>query len=81
MLFEPDIPVRPPDGSVLRGDPYRPKASGSFPALVSWSGYTKELQNTGIPLPILEVGVTANMISRGYFHRIVTLGGHGQVRE
>src|SRR5688572_3700203 len=71
VLFEPDVPVRLPDGTVLRGDLYRPKASGSFPALVSWSNYAKELQNTGIPLPIHEVGVTATIVSRGYCHLIV----------
>lgn len=75
---EPDVAIPLPDGVVLRGDLYRPKASGTFPALVAWSPYTKELQNTGLPLPINEVGVTRYIVSRGYCHLIVNARGTGK---
>jgi uncharacterized protein len=75
---EPDVPIILPDGTVLRGDLYRPKADGAFPTLIAWSPYTKELQNTGLPLPINEVGVTTYLVSRGYCHLIVNARGTGK---
>src|SRR5579884_3185635 len=56
VVFEPDIAIPLPDGTILRGDLYRPGADGTFPTLLAWSGYTKEFQTTGLPLPINEVG-------------------------
>lgn len=74
----PDIPVPLPDGTILRGDLYVPESNGSFPTLVAWSPYTKELQNTGLPLPINEVGVTKYLVSCGYCHLIVNARGTGK---
>src|SRR5437899_832771 len=68
LHFEPDVSIPLPDGTVLRGDLYRPKADGAFPVLVAWSGYTKEFQNTGLPLPINEVGQVSYIVARGYCH-------------
>src|SRR5437868_12191402 len=78
VLCEPDCAIPLPDGTVLRGDLYRPKADGTFPVLLAWSPYTKELQNTGLPLPINEVGVTTYIVSRGYCHLIVNARGTGK---
>lgn len=78
FLFEPDVSIPLLDGTILRGDLYRPKADGTFPALVAWSGYTKELQNTGLPLPINEVGQVSYIVSRGYCHLTVNARGTGK---
>jgi putative CocE/NonD family hydrolase len=78
LLFEPDIAIPLPDGTILRGDLYRPKADGVFPVLVAWSGYTKELQTTGLPLPINEIGQVSFIVSRGYCHLTVNARGTGK---
>lgn len=78
VLCHPNIPVPLPDGTILRGDLYLPKSDGSFSTLVAWSPYTKELQNTGLPLPINEVGVTKYLVSCGYCHLIVNARGTGK---
>lgn len=78
VACEPDIPVRLPDGTVLRGDLYRPKGSGPVPALLAWSSYTRGFQHTGLPLPINEVGVVSYFVSRGYAHLTVNARGTGR---
>ncbi len=78
VIFEPDVEIRLPDGTILRGDLYRPHSNDPFPALVAWSPYTKELQNTGLPLPINEVGAVSYIVSRGYCHLTVNARGAGK---
>jgi uncharacterized protein len=78
LLFEPDVAIPLPDGTILRGDLYRPRGDGAFPVLVAWSGYTKEFQNTGLPLPINEVGQVSYLVSRGYCHLTVNARGTGK---
>src|SRR5437763_1984352 len=78
ILFEPDISIPLPDGTILRGDLYRPQGAGSFPVLLAWSGYTKEFQNSGLPLPINEVGQVSYIVSRGYCHLTVNARGTGK---
>ncbi|HAG97859.1 MAG TPA: hypothetical protein DDW33_13625 [Ktedonobacter sp.] len=78
VLCRPNVSIPLPDGTILRGDLYLPRADGSFPTLVAWSPYTKELQNTGLPLPINEVGVTKYLVSCGYCHLIVNARGTGR---
>ncbi len=78
IIFEPDVAIPLPDGTILRGDLYRPKADGQFPTLVAWSGYTKDLQNTGLPLPINEVGIVSYIVGRGYCHLTVNARGTGR---
>jgi uncharacterized protein len=78
LILEPDISIPLPDGTILRGDLYRPKANGSFPLLLAWASYTKELQNTGLPLPINEVGQVSYIVSRGYCHLTVNARGTGK---
>ncbi|MFL5652685.1 MAG: CocE/NonD family hydrolase [Ktedonobacteraceae bacterium] len=78
LRFEPDVPIPLPDGTILRGDLYRPDAGGTFPLLLAWSGYTKELQNTGLPLPINEIGQVSYIVSRGYCHLTVNARGTGK---
>lgn len=78
LLFEPDVAIPLPDGTILRGDLYRPRSEETFPVLIAWSGYTKELQNTGLPLPINEVGQVSYIVSRGYCHLTVNARGTGK---
>src|SRR5215813_10244380 len=75
---EPDIPVVLPDGTTLRGDLYRPDVAGRYPALVAWSTYPKELQQTGLPLPLNEAGVSGYLAQHGYAHLIVSARGTGR---
>src|SRR5215813_11559102 len=76
---EPDIPVVLPDGTTLRGDLYRPDVAGRYPALVAWSTYPKELQQTGLPLPLNEAGVSGYLAQHGYAH-LITLACAGKDR-
>ncbi|GCE09917.1 peptidase S15 [Dictyobacter aurantiacus] len=78
ILFIPDIAIPLPDGTILRGDLYRPDADEAFPVLLAWSSYTKELQNTGLPLPINEVGQVSYLVARGYCHLTVNARGAGK---
>src|SRR5579884_2409466 len=78
IIFEADIPIVLPDGTILRGDLYRPQGSGPFPVLLAWSSYTKEFQNSGLPLPINEVGQVGYIVSRGYCHLTVNARGSGK---
>ncbi len=78
VLCLPNVSIPLADGTVLSGDLYRPKADGSYPALIAWSPYTKELQSTGLPLPINEVGVVGYIVTRGYCHLTVNARGTGK---
>jgi uncharacterized protein len=78
VVMCPDLEIPLPDGTILRGDLYRPKGPGAFPLLLAWGGYTKELQNTGLPLPINEVGQVNYIVTRGYCHLTVNARGTGK---
>jgi uncharacterized protein len=78
IIMEPDISIPLPDGTILRGDLYRPDAEEAFPVLLAWGSYTKEFQNSGIPLPINEVGQVDYIVSRGYCHLTVNARGTGK---
>ncbi len=78
LYFEADVEILLPDGTTLIGDLYRPNAAGSFPTLLAWSSYTKELQNTGLPMPINEVGQIGYFVRRGYAHLTVNARGTGK---
>src|ERR1700722_15008568 len=43
MLIYWDVPVRMPDGTVLRADVYRPPAEGRYPVTMTHGPYAKEL--------------------------------------
>ena len=78
VVMYPDIQIPLPDGTILRGDLYRPKGQQAFPLLLAWGGYTRELQNTGLPLPINEVGQVGYIVTRGYCHLTVNARGTGK---
>jgi hypothetical protein len=72
--YEARIPLR--DGIRLAADVIRPSASGmKFPALVTTSVYTRQLQRSVVALGQNEAGVSEFWVPRGYAHIIVDVRG------
>ena len=72
--YEARIPLR--DGIRLAADVIRPSARGmKFPALVTTSVYTRQLQRSVIALGQNEAGVSEFWVPRGYAHVIVDVRG------
>ena len=68
--------VRMRDGVELVYDTFRPYAPGEqFPALISWSPYTRQLQHTVAGLGQNEAGLTEFWVPRGYAQVIVDIRG------
>lgn len=64
------------DGVELAYDVFRPFAAGQrFPALLSWSPYTRQLQHTLTPIGQNEAGLTEFWVPRGYAQVIVDVRG------
>ena len=62
----------------LAADVYVPKVAGRYPAIVSFSAYSKELQPAGVPSGNNETGSPPIFTDRGYIHVIVTRRGMGR---
>ncbi|MCC7483672.1 MAG: CocE/NonD family hydrolase [Burkholderiales bacterium] len=72
--YEARIPMR--DGVRLAADVIRPSAAGlRFPALVTTSVYTRQLQRGVIALGQNEAGISEFWVPRGYAHVIVDVRG------
>jgi uncharacterized protein len=72
--YEAIIPLR--DGVKLAADVIRPHAGGlKFPALVTTSVYTRQLQRSVIALGQNEAGISEFWVPRGYAHVIVDVRG------
>lgn len=71
--YEARIPLR--DGVRLAADLIRPHAPGRFPALVSTSVYTRQLQRGVAPLGQNEAGISEFLVPRGYVHVVVDVRG------
>lgn len=64
------------DGIRLAADAYRPDAAGrTFPALVSVSPYSRQLQRTELPDGQNEAGITEFWVPHGYGHVVVDIRG------
>ncbi|MFL2932487.1 MAG: CocE/NonD family hydrolase [bacterium] len=64
------------DGIDISYDVYRPNVSGEkFPALLSWSPYTRQLQPTMVPIGQNEAGLTEFWVPRGYVQVIADVRG------
>jgi putative CocE/NonD family hydrolase len=72
-----DVAVRLRDGVELQADVYRPDAEGRFPALLSFSPYPRQIQNTRAPLGLVEAGASDFFVPRGYVHVIANARGTG----
>jgi uncharacterized protein len=68
-----EIPMR--DGVRLVADVLRPDAGGRFPALLAFSPYPRQIQNSGAPLGVVEAGASDYFVPRGYGHVIVNARG------
>ena len=69
-----EVPVR--DGTKLLLDVYRPYKPGEkFPALCSFSPYTRQLQRESPPIGQNEAGIIEFWVPRGYAHVIVDVRG------
>jgi hypothetical protein len=76
IFAEQDLRVAMRDGVRLALDIFRPWAAGEkFPALISWSPYTRQLQQTLVPIGQNEAGLTEFWVPRGYAHVIVDARG------
>lgn len=76
VLADQMIPVAA--GVSLACDVYLPKATGRYPAVVSFAAYSKELQSSGAPTGTNETGSSPVFTDRGYAHLIVTRRGMGR---
>jgi uncharacterized protein len=73
---ELDRRLRMRDGVQLALDIYRPWApKEKFPALISWSPYTRQLQQTLVPIGQNEAGLTEFWVPRGYVHILADVRG------
>jgi len=73
---ETDQRIKMRDGVHLAADVYRPRVTGQkFPALLSISPYTRQLQVTEVPIGQNEAGLTEFWVPRGYAHVIVDVRG------
>jgi uncharacterized protein len=70
-----DVPIPVSDGTRLLCDVYRPRAEGRYPALVAFSPYPRQIQNSGAPLGFVEAGASDFFVPRGYAHVIVNARG------
>jgi hypothetical protein len=84
-LSEPSLAIRRTnnvgvtvrDGTTLLADLYQPDSEGTFPALVSFSPYPRQIQDVGAPLGFIEAGASDFFVPRGYVHLIVNARGTG----
>lgn len=71
-----DLAVAVRDGTRLLLDVHRPSAPGArFPALLSVSAYTRQLQGDSAPIAQNEAGITEFWVPRGYVHVIADVRG------
>ena len=70
-----DVVVR--DGTTLRADVYRPAKRDPSPALLAFSCYPRQIQNSGAPLGFVEAYASDFWVSRGYAHIIANSRGTG----
>jgi predicted acyl esterase len=76
ILADRMIAVEP--SVALSADVYLPKAAGSYPAIIAFAAYGKELQATGAPTGNNETGSPPVFTDRGYAHVIVARRGMGR---
>ena len=74
---EPDQRVAVRDGIRLALDVYRPagRPGDKFPALVGFSPYTRQLQQTNVPIGQNEAGIKEFWVPRGYAQIVVDVRG------
>jgi putative CocE/NonD family hydrolase len=66
ILFDEDVEITLPDGTVLLADLFRPAGIERAPALVSWAAYVKDGERMGGGPIIDESGASSFIVPRGY---------------
>ncbi|MFJ2750885.1 CocE/NonD family hydrolase [Streptomyces sp. NPDC087297] len=77
VTTERNVRIRTRDGIELLADVFRPTEPGTYPVLVAVSPYPRQIQDSGIPLPIVEAGRSDFFVRRGYVHVVVNERGTG----
>jgi putative CocE/NonD family hydrolase len=75
-----NVAVSMRDGVDLMADLYLPDGAGRVPALLAFSPYPRQIQNTRLPLGFVEAGSSDFFVPRGYAHVIAnarSTGGSG----
>ena len=72
-----DVGIETRDGTTLLADVYRPNTAATFPALVSFSCYPRQIQDLGAPVGFIEAGATDFFVPRGYVQVIANARGTG----
>lgn len=70
-----DVGVAMRDGTELLADVVLPETEGRFPALLAFSPYPRQLQNSGAPFGFIEAGVSDFWAPRGYVHVMINARG------
>jgi putative CocE/NonD family hydrolase len=75
VLFQEDIEIPLPDGTLLKADLFLPEAMPKAPALIAWAAYIKDTDRLGGGPFIDEQGAVAYIVQHGYaFLRIQPRG-------
>ena len=65
ILFDENIDIPMPDGTILKANLYRPAGLGPVPLLLSWAVYIKDTECMGGIFPD-ESGISSFIIRAGY---------------
>jgi hypothetical protein len=76
-IFRPNLRIPTRDGETLLCDVLLPEGQGRFPAIVAFSPYPRQLQNSGAPFGFIEAGQSDFFVPRGYAHVLVNARGSG----
>ncbi len=76
ILFDENVEIALPDGTVLKGDLFRPAGAGRVPVLISWAVYIKDTERMGA-IFIDESGICDHVIKQGYAELRVQPRGTG----
>lgn len=75
IVQQDDVAIPMRDGVSLLCDVLRPPGNDRHPALIAFSPYPRQLQNTGAPLAFVEAGASDFFVPRGYAHVLVNARG------
>jgi predicted acyl esterase len=85
VLFDRDVKVRMPDGTLLDGNIYRPASNERFPVILGAHAYNKDLQSPPMrPVGFtpmrgyMESGDSTFFARRGYVHAVFNVRGSGK---
>jgi putative CocE/NonD family hydrolase len=77
IIRDENVAITLRDGTVLFADVLRPDSDDTFPTLVAFSAYPRQMQDLGAPMGFIEAGASDFFVPRGYVHVIVSARGIG----